>query len=118
MLAERVGLLEAPPPGSELIAALAHAAPGEVFLASSDLMRLLGWWQPSGPAFVDVPVQVLQSGDARRAIVVPVAGAQATALPPGSYQMTLALVRKRWQTTDPADATNTYQSSATLLLEL
>ena len=118
MPAERVGLLEAPPPGSELIAALAHGAPREVFLASSDLMRLLGWWQPSGPAFVDVPVQVLQSGDARRAIVVPVAGAQATPLPPGSYQMTLALVRKRWQTTDPAGAPNTYQSSATLLLEL
>jgi hypothetical protein len=117
MLAQRVGLLGALPAGSELTGALAHATAGMVFLTTTDLMRLIGVWPP-GPTDIPIPVQMLQSGDARRAILVPLAGPQATTLAPAQYRITLALLRKRWQTTEPADALNAYQSSTTLLLDL
>jgi hypothetical protein len=119
MLADPVGPLGALPPGSELAAAIANAEADTVLLASRDLLRLLGVWHPR-PTEVDVtvPVQVLQSGDARRALVIPLSGQDATQLSPDTYRLNLRLVRKRWETTDPVDDLNTYDESATLLLAL
>ena len=118
LLAEPIGRLEGLPAGSELGAVLASTTTGTVFLTTSDLMHLLGTWQPIGPTTVTIPVSVLQSGDGRRAIIVPLSGTQPTTLASARYRMALALVRKRWQTTDPVDSLNTYESSATIIIDL
>jgi hypothetical protein len=117
MLADPVGPLGALPAGSELPDAIANAEADTVLLASEDLRRLFGVWPPH-PTEVDVaiPVEILQSGDARRALVIPLSGQNATPLSPDTYRLSFRLVRKRWETTDPVDALNTYDDSATLLL--
>ncbi len=115
MLARGQGPLPSPlPAGSELTAELAGAAPGTVLLASRDLVDLLGRFH-SRPGDVDVPVpvQVLQSGDARRALVIPADGPFAA----GRHRLTLRLSRRRWPNTEPADGTNSYQREAALPLD-
>jgi len=106
-----------PPKGSELAEALAQATPGTILLLTRDLVSLFGRWRPQFTA-VDAPidVRVIQSGDGRRAIVVPLSGAGATALAGGRHR--LRLERKRWETTDPVDELNTYAAEATLALNL
>jgi hypothetical protein len=119
MRAAPAGPLPHPPAGSELPAALAGAEPGTVLLVTNDLMRLLGRdrLQPSDTD-VQVPVQVLQNGDGRRALVIPLAGSGANALSPGRHRLTFRLTRTRWQTTDPANELNTYAREATIALDL
>jgi hypothetical protein len=119
MRAEPLGPLPHPPPGSELPAALGGAEPGTVLLVTNDLVRVLGRGRLQ-PADVDVevPVQVLQNGDGRRALIIPLAGSAATALSPGSHRLTFRLTRRRWQTTDPEDDLNTYAREATIALDL
>ena len=89
---------------------LAAAPPGTVLLFTSDLTTLIGHF---GWQFEDEPIEVrvVQSGDGRRAIVVPVDASGAIGLPTRRYRLTLALARKRWETTDPEDELNTYESS-------
>jgi hypothetical protein len=103
------------PPGSDLAAELSTAQPGAVFLVTTDLIELVGRWG-GRPLEVDVPVDValLQSGDARRALVIPLAGGAAPGLATGPYRLTLALNRKRWETTESADDLNTYARSVTI----
>jgi hypothetical protein len=67
---------------------------------------------------VDVAVTVLQRGDARRALIIPTAGAAATGLVPGRYRLTLSIHRRRWETTEPEDAVNAYRGTRTLSLQL
>jgi len=119
MRAEPIGPLPHPPVDSELPAALAGAEPGTVLLVTNDLMRLLGRGRLQ-PADVDVevPVQVLQSGDGRRALVIPLANSGAIALSPGRHRLTFRLTRERWQTTDPADDLSTYVRETTIALDL
>ncbi len=107
------------PPGSELAAELATAQPGAVLLASNHLVDLIGRWSGQ-PLEVDIEidVRILQSGDARRALVVPVIGVATPGFAAAPHRLTLALSRKRWETTDAADALNTYERSATLALDL
>lgn len=104
---------------SELVEALADADPGTVLLASKDLRRLLGRWSGQ-PLEVDVPidVRVLQNGDGRRALVIPVVSAATPGLAAGPHRLTLTLSRRRWDTTDPVDELNTYAREATLALDL
>jgi hypothetical protein len=119
MAADPVGPLVSLPPGTELRDAIGQAPQGTLFLTSIDLRLLLGVWQPlGGEVDVTVPVQVLQNGDARRAILVPLDGFNAAPLSPDRYRLSFTLVRKRWQTTDPVDELNTYEGSATLVLDL
>ena len=56
------------------------------------------------PSVVQVPVQVLQNGDGRRALVIPLAGSGAKALSPGRHRLTFRLTRTRWQTTGRSTA--------------
>jgi hypothetical protein len=107
------------PAGSELAPELAHAQPGAVLLASKDLLDLIGRWtgQPL-EVDVEIDVQILQNGDGRRALVIPVIGIATPGLDTRPHRLTLSLTRKRWQTTDAADETNTYARSATLALDL
>jgi hypothetical protein len=116
MLAHPEGPLPGLPPGSELLPELGGAVPDTVLLASRDLLDLLGRFhiQP-GDVDVPVPVQVLQSGDARRALVIPADGGPFAA---GRHRLTLHLSRHRWPTTDPADDLNAYQGEATVPLDL
>jgi len=116
MLAHPEGPLPALPRGSELLPELAGAVPDTVLLAARDLLALLGRFhiQP-GDVDVPVPVQVLQSGDARRALVIPADGGPFEA---GRHRLTLHLSRRRWPTTDPADDVNAYQGEATVPLDL
>ena len=120
LLAEAVGPLPPHlPAGSELVAALADAEPGTVLLTTDDLVHLLGLRRPQPPDVdVPVPVAVLQNGDGRRALVVPLSGTTATTLEAGPHRLTLALSRRRWETTDAPDALNTYAQEATLSLDL
>ena len=107
------------PAGSELAAALADAEPGTVLLATNDLIRLLGrWTRQSTEVDVPVPVRVIQSGDGRRALVVPLAGAAATPLTAGPHRLVLSLVRRRWQTTAATDELSAYEREATLAFDL
>jgi hypothetical protein len=114
--AGRIGHL---PQGSDLTGELPTAQPGALFLMSSDLIDLIGRWDDL-PVEVDLPVdvRVLQNGDARRALVIPVGGAAASALPSGPYRLTLSLARKRWGTTDPVDDVNSYERSVTLRFDI
>ena len=107
------------PAGSDLVAELAAAQPGAVLLASDDLFDLIGRWtgQPL-EVDVEIDVQILQSGDGRRALVIPVIGIATPGLTAGPHRLTLALSRKRWETTGAADALNTYARPATLALDL
>ena len=119
MVAEPAGPLPHPPSGSDLPAALASADPGTVLLVTNDLMRLLGRARLQGADVdVEVPVQVLQNGDGRRALVIPLAAGAATALGPGGHRLSFRLTRRRWATTDPADDLNTYAREATIVLDL
>jgi hypothetical protein len=72
------------------------------------------------PAEVDVPipVRVIQSGDSRSALAIPLAGTAATTLSAGPHRLTLSLWRSRWQTMDAVDELNAYAREATLVLEL
>lgn len=117
--AKLVGQLPRPPKDSELAQALADAKPGTILLLTGDLRSLVGRWRPL-VIDVDEPidVRVLQSGDARRALIIPVSGTAAAALPAGRHRLTLKLSRKRWETTDAADALNTYAREGTLPLQL
>ena len=103
--------------GAVVGAALAEAPAGTVLLFTSDLTTLIGrfGWQ-----FEDEPidVRILQNGDGRRALVVPVDGSGAIGLPSRRYRLTLTLARKRWETTDPEDELNTYESEGELSLSL
>jgi hypothetical protein len=114
-----VGPLGQLPPGSELAAELAGAQPGAVLLASKNLLDLIGRWSGQ-PLEVDVEidVQILQNGDGRRALVIPVIGIATPGLTSGPHRLTLALSRARWQTSEAPDALNTYARSATLSLDL
>ena len=107
------------PAGSELVAALGDAEAGTVLLATDDLIRLLGRWRRQ-PVEVDVPipVRVIQNGDGRRALVIPLAGTAATPLFAGPHRLVLSLTRKRWETTAAADELNTYEREATLRFDL
>ena len=116
MRAHPQGPLPALPPGSDLLPELSGAVAGTVLLASRDLLDLLGRYRlPPGDVDIPVPVQVLQSGDARRALVIPADGGPLEA---GSHRLTLRLSRRRWPTTDPADTLNAYQGEATVPLDL
>jgi hypothetical protein len=107
------------PPGSEVGEALEDAQPATVLLATNDLLRLLGRTRLQ-PVEVDVevPVRVLQSGDGRRALLIPLSGTAPTPLLPKPHRLVLRLSRRRWETTDPADELNTYAREATLTLDL
>ena len=117
--ADPLGSLGQLPAGSELAAELAHAQPGAVLLASTDLVDLIGRW--TGQALevdVEIDVQVIQNGDGRRALVIPVIGIATPGLDAAPHRLTLALSRKRWETTDAPDEVNRYARSATLVLDL
>lgn len=117
--ADLVGPLGQLPTGSDLAAELQTARPGAILLASNDLVGLIGRW--AGRALevdVEIDVQVIQNGDGRRALVIPVIGIATPGLAAGPHRLTLTLSRKRWQTTDPMDEVNTYARSATLSLDL
>jgi hypothetical protein len=87
-----------------------------VLLASRDLLDLVGRFRiHPGDVDVPVPVEVLQSGDARRALVIPADGGP---FETGPHRLTLSLSRRRWPTTDPADDVNTYQGTATIPVDL
>lgn len=96
---------------------LEEASPGSVLVLTSDLARILGHLPPH---FEDDPVdvRVIQNGDGRKAIVVPVDATGAIGLATGRYRLTARLERKRWETTDAADDLNTYESEAVLSLSL
>jgi hypothetical protein len=67
----------------------------------------------------DVPILVLQNGAANTALVLPLdAAGNAAVLAAGDYTLKARLVRRRWQTTGPADALNTYERETTLSLRL
>jgi len=119
LVAALVGPLGHIPPGSDLAAELQAARPGALFLLTSDLIELIGRWDML-PVEVDVPVdvRVLQNGDARRALVIPITGGAASVLPVGPYRLTLSLARKRWETTDPTDDINSYQRSVTVRFDV
>lgn len=119
LAASRVGPVGHFPPLSDLATELPTAQPGTVFLLSTDLMDLIGRWDML-PVDVDVPidVRIVQSGDARRALVIPVAGNAAAVLPAGPYRLTLSLARKRWETADPADDINSYARSVTVRFDV
>jgi hypothetical protein len=99
-------------------------------LTPDDLARLTGLLvavDPGRGVIVDwtsphwrweaVSVRVLQDDTARRALVVPVDGANgARALSASRFRLRLSLDRARWATTDPADADNRYRRAATLSL--
>lgn len=114
--AAHVGALPALPPHSELAPSLQGAPAGTILLASADLALLLGRHrlQPA-EVDVDVPVEVIQSGDGRRALVVTASG---EAFAAGTHRLRFALVRRRWDTTDPADELNTCSGEATWHLAL
>ena len=117
--ASPAGALGALPAGSELAPELARAQPGAVLLVSKDLLDLIGRW--AGEALqvdVEIDVQVLQNGDGRRALIIPVLGSATPGLANAPHRLTLALSRKRWPTTDPADAVNSYARSTTIALDL
>ena len=117
--ADPVGPLGPLPAGSDLVAELAAAVPGAVLLASDDLVDLLGrWGGQSLEVDVDIDVQMVQNGDGRRALVVPVIGIATPGFAHAPHRLTLALTRKRWETTDAPDELNTYAGSATLSLDL
>ena len=120
LLAENIGPVPRRlPAGSEVAEALAQAKTGTVLLATNDLLDLLGRRRPQVTEVdVEIPVRVLQSGDARRVLVIPLSGVAASALSPGPYRLILRLSRRRWETTDPADSLNTYEREATLHLDL
>jgi hypothetical protein len=105
------------PVADSVVESLAGAPPGTVLVLTSDLTTVIGHF---GWEWEDEPVEVgvLQSGDGRRAIVVPVNASGATGLPTRRYRLTLSLSRKRWETTDPADGLNTYKSTGELSLSL
>ncbi len=112
-----VGPLPHVPLGAEVAHALAGAQPGLVLLTTNDLADLLGHilLQPGVEVDVDVPVQVIASGDSRRAIIVRANGTQFAT---GAHRLALSLSRRRWETTDPADDQNTYAATVTLTLAL
>ena len=69
--------------------------------------------------YEEVPVQIVQDGSARHALLVPMAaGGTPTGLNGGIYRMTLAIERARWVTTTPPDDTNRYQDGATVPFRL
>lgn len=117
--ADPVSALGPLPTGSRLAAELATAQPGAVLLASNDLVDLLGRWDGQ-PLEVDVEidVQVIQNGDGRRALVVPVIGIATPGFANAPHRLTLSLSRDRWESMDPPDQLNTYARSATLSLDL
>ncbi len=117
--ADPVGPLGQLPAGSDLVAELAGAQPGAVLLASNDLVDLLGRW--GGQALevdVDIDVQIIQNGDGRRALVIPVIGIATPGFANAPHRLTLSLSRDRWETTDAPDELNSYVRSATLSLDL
>lgn len=70
-------------------------------------------------AYEEVPVQIIQDGSARHALLVPMAaGGTPAGLNGGTYRITLAIDRARWATTAPADDINRYQDSAALSFTL
>ncbi len=111
-----VGPLPHVPLGAEVAHALAGAQPGLVLLTTNDFAELLGdiLLQPV-EVDVDVPVQVIASGDSRRAIIVRTNG---TPFATGAHRLALSLSRRRWETTDPVDDQNTYAAVVTLILPL
>lgn len=117
--ADPVGPLGQLPAGSDLAAELASAQPGAVLLASNDLVDLLGRWggQPL-EVDVEIDVQIIQNGDGRRALVIPVIGIATPGFANAPHRLTLSLARERWETTDAPDELNTYARSATLSLDL
>ena len=54
----------------------------------------------------------------RGALIIPVIGIATPGFAHAPHRVTLALSRKRWETTDAPDALNTYAGSATLSLDL
>ena len=69
--------------------------------------------------YEEVPIQIIQDGSARHALLVPMAaGGMSVGLNGGTYRMTLAIERARSATTAPADDTNRYQDSATVSFRL
>ncbi len=90
---------------------------GTVLVADLQRGEVVAVWAPHY-AYEPVEIRVLQNGPATRAIVVPFSGGQTAALAPGVYRMDLAIDRKRWITTDPPDAMNSYRATASLTLTL
>ena len=117
--ADPVGPLSPLPAGSDLAAELAGAQPGAVLLASHDLVDLLGRWggQPL-EVDIEIDVQIIQNGDGRRALVIPVIGIATPGFVHAPHRLTLSLSRDRWETPDAPDELNTYARSATLSLDL
>jgi hypothetical protein len=109
-----VGPVPRLPRGSEVGAAIRGARDGTILLATDDLATLLGRFA-LGPAEVDVPVTVVQSGDGRRALVVRTGGAPFVT---GLHRLRLALTRRRWDTTEPLDSLNAYRGERTVSLDL
>ena len=66
---------------------------------------------------VEINVQIVQNGDGRRALVIPVIGTRRRAAN-APHRLTLSLSRERWETPDAPDELNTYARSATLSLDL
>ena len=100
-----------------LAEALAESAADTVLVLTADLATVLGSFTIR---YQDDPVdvRVLQNGDGRRSLVIPVNGSSAVGLGPGRYRLTLKLQRKRWETTDAKDDVNTYEGEALLSLTL
>jgi hypothetical protein len=102
---------------SVLAEVFAEAEAGTVVLFTPDLSIILGLlypWLEDEP----VDVRILQSGDGRRSLLVPIDGAASVGLTPGRYQLKLKLERQRWETIDPQDEINTYASEAVVSLSL
>lgn len=101
-------------------------------LTADDLARLTGLViaiDPSRGVIIDwtsprwrwdaVSVRVLQDDTARRALLVPVNGANvARGLSANRFRLQFAMDRARWATTDPPDADNRYRRTATLTLNV
>jgi hypothetical protein len=79
--------------------------------------RVIGVSQPR--RWESVEVRVLQDETARRALLIPVDGANAARLlSTDRFRLQFEMTRARWETTDPPDADNRYQSSATVTLNV
>ena len=95
--------------------------PGGLAAIVSGIVELGGTVAIGGGSwdYEEVPIQIIQDGSARHALLVPMAtGGMSVGLNGGTYRMTLAIERARWATTAPADDTNRYQDSATVSFRL
>lgn len=88
--------------------------PGEAVLVDGigDLVLTPFPWPPSPFLWSDVPVRVVTSSDARRALVIPTAADPAlhAPLPAGTYQLVFTIDRARWRSATP-DAASSYRAT-------